>query len=186
LAVSAEPQFVEEQKGNRIVEVRWSRSSRQDNAGNFIVHHKITPAYKYRAPHHGLFRSSSLRAVGGYYGGLRISYDTLIPNLILMIGNISHVPESLYYRLIRRESLTHGKQTRIGSAHANREKEIQRALYNACFQYYRYFMAGRLSISELALCIRRVCKSNISQSDNRGLLQEANRLARVLQQQYSR
>ncbi len=180
LAVSAEPQFVEDRTGNRITEVRWNSSSRQDNAGDFIVHKRITPAYKYRAPHHGLFRSSSLRAIGGYYGGLRISYDTLVPNLILMVGGISHVPERLYYRLIRRESLTHGEQTGIGSPHAMRERYIQRRLYEACFACYREYVAGRLTAPALALAIRRICGANVTQREQQELTAETNRLTELI------
>ena len=113
LAVSAQPQVLETEQRAQIVELRWVNSSYQPDAGPFIVHHALTSAHKYRAPHHGLFRSSSLGAIGGYYGGLRINYDTLVPNLILMIGRISHVPEPLYYRVIRSDSFnsfpTHGR-----------------------------------------------------------------------------
>jgi len=182
LAISAEPQFVEGKSANRVVEVRWRTSSLNRDDGNFVVHHRITPSYKYRAPHHGLFRSSSLRMIGGYYGGLRISYDTLVPNLILMIGQISHVPQGLYYRLIRQESLTHGFQTGIGTARARYESAVQKRLYQSCFSYYRMYLEGRLTAPQLGAAIRTVCGSNVSPLDRRLLAAESRRLRRLLLQ----
>jgi glycosyltransferase involved in cell wall biosynthesis len=179
-AVSAAPQFVESREGHRIVEVRWHRASAIPCADNFVVQHQLTPEYKYRAPHHGLFRSSSLQGIGGYYGGLRISYDTLVPNLILMIGRISHVPEGLYYRLLRPESLTHGSLTGIGSPNARREAAIQRRFYQWCFAYYRLFQVGRLTALQLRAAIRAVCGSGITSADSLALTLESQRLSAVL------
>jgi hypothetical protein len=180
LAVSAEPQFVETPAGQRVVGVRWSSASCDANAGDFVVHQRITSKYKYRAPHHGLFRSSSLRAIGGYYAGLRISYDTLLPNLILMIGRISHVRANLYYRLLRPHSLTHDKRTGIGSSRAKKELLVQRQLYRSCFSSYRLFAEGLLSAPQLTATIRRICGANVSLADRNALIVEANRLFRVL------
>jgi glycosyltransferase involved in cell wall biosynthesis len=185
LAVSAEPQFLEHPSGSLVVDVRWRKDSRKPDDGNFIVHHRLTPSYKYRAPHHGLFRTGSLRAIGGYYCGLRISYDTLLPNLILMMGRISHVPDPLYFRQLRPESLTHGSSTGIGSANATRESAIQRHLYRSCFYYYQFFKAGRLTLSQLTACIRAVCAANITPAEHRDLIVERNRLSALLLQHHA-
>jgi len=180
LAVSAEPQFVETRNGNQVVDIRWHRATRKPDAGNFVIHHHITSAYKYRAPHHGLFRSSSLRAIGGYYAGLRISYDTLVPNLILMTGRISHVSEGLYFRLLRPASLTHDSVTGIGTANAKREAAIQKRLYQWCFSYYRKYLAGQVTAPQLTASIRSVCDSQITPFDRRALIRETNRLISLL------
>ena len=182
LAVSATPQFVECTGGNRIAGVRWQTASHLGDAGNHIVHHRITPNYKYRAPHHGLYRSACLRAVGGYYCGLRISFDALVTNLVLMIGSISHVPEPLYFRLLRPESLTHDSGTGVGSESAKREWTIQRHLYRSCFYYYQFFKAGRITLTQLTACIRAVCGSNVTPADRHDLMIERNRLSSLLQQ----
>lgn len=182
-SVSAAPQFIETAQGHRIVEVRWRYSTHEADAGNFVIHHRITSSFKYRAPHHGLFRKSSLHAIGGYYGGLRISYDTLVPNLILMIGRVSHVPENLYYRLLRPGSLTHGSMTGIGSAGAKRESEMQRCLYQACFASYRKFLNGSLSASEFAASIRSRCASRVSAAERHMLQMETQRLSTVVKHQ---
>ena len=163
--------------------MRWSRASNQPGNENFVIQHAITPDYKYRSPHHGLFRSSSLQAIGGYYGGLRISYDTLVPNLILMTGRISHVPEPLYYRFIRPESLTHSSLTGVGSARAKRELDIQRKLYRYCFSYYRLFSSGQISALQLDEGIRSVCAANVTRHQHKALAREAQRLFAALHRQ---
>jgi glycosyltransferase involved in cell wall biosynthesis len=182
LAISAEPQFVETPQGVQIVEVRWGSISLRRDAGKFVVHPHITPSFKYRAPHHGLFRSASLRAIGGYYGGLRITYDTLVPNLILMTGRISHVPDRLYFRLLRRESLTHDSQTGAGSANARRELDVQRYLYRACYSYYRRFLDGSVTAPQLAASIRSICSSYVMPSDRVALSMETRRLSKILEE----
>ena len=185
-SVSAAPQFIEHEKGHRIVDIRWRRDSHEADAGNFVIHHRITSAFKYRAPHHGLFRSDSLRAIGGYYGGLKINYDTLVPNLILMIGRISHVPEGLYYRLLRPESLTHGKRTGVDSADARRESAFQRELYKSCFASYRQFLNGKITSSQLAANIRANCATGVSAADRQILALETRRITAAVRSQTRR
>jgi glycosyltransferase involved in cell wall biosynthesis len=182
LAVSAEPQFIEDRDGVRVVDVRWHSTTRERSVYDYMIDHRITSAYKYRAPHHGLFRVSSLRSIGGYYGGLRISYDTLLTNLVLMIGRISHVPEYLYYRLLRDSSLTHDVTTGTGSANAKRASAIIRQLYDSCFLQYQLFLEGRLSRSRLAASIKQICGANITASDRHALALETERILRVLGQ----
>jgi glycosyltransferase involved in cell wall biosynthesis len=182
-SVSAAPQFIESGNGHRIVDIRWCSASYEADAGNFVIHHRITSAFKYRAPHHGLFRSASLRAIGGYYCGLKINYDTLVPNLILMIGRISHVPEGLYYRLLRPESLTHGRLTGVGSGNARRESAFQRQLYKSCFASYRQFLNGGITASQLAASIKNSCAAGVSPADRETLALETRRLTAAVRNQ---
>ena len=111
-AVSAQSLYVQREGSLHLTGVRWSESSIAPSPpARFMVNPFLTSEYNYRAPHHGLFRSQALRDVGGYYAGFRLSYDRLLTNLMLMRGNVSHVPVSLYYRLIRAESITHSPGT---------------------------------------------------------------------------
>src|SRR5262249_13218614 len=61
-----------------------------------VVDFDLGPRYLHRAPHHALFRAEALRRIGGYYGGYRIGFDTLIMNLLLMTGKLSYVSLPLY------------------------------------------------------------------------------------------
>jgi glycosyltransferase involved in cell wall biosynthesis len=178
-AVSAQPQVIED-GGIKVVEIRWERASDYPVSDSFIVQRSITPEYKYRSPHHGLFRSSSLRAIGGYYCGLRISHDTLIPNLILMTGRISHVSKRLYYRFIRPESLTHSASTGIGTANARHELRIQHEIYRLCYFYYERFSSGEISNGQLTTAIRSVCAATVPAWQQSALRYETKRLFTAL------
>ena len=48
--------------------------------------------------HHGLFQSTAIRQLGGYFGGIRFGYDTLLTSLLLLVGSVSWTPEHLYWR----------------------------------------------------------------------------------------
>ena len=79
----------------------WPRM--QDPVGPELVH---------RAGHHGLYRTEMLRAIGGWYAGTRIGYDTSILNFVLMArGRLVTVPEPLYHRNIRAGSLSTSRET---------------------------------------------------------------------------
>src|SRR5271166_1826071 len=120
LAVSAQPQFCETSEGTPYqIAVRWDRMSREKTAQQFTVIPWISEDFLYRAPHHGLVRKTALERIGGYYGGFRVGWDTLLTNVIMMTGSISWIPEQLYYRLVRSDSLTHSTQTGTASAYAN-------------------------------------------------------------------
>ena len=179
-AVCAQPQVVQRPRGNEIVDVRWKRESDMQDAEPFTIQQRLSRQFRYRAPHHGLFRNSALRAVGGYYVGMRISYDTLIPNLILMTGSISHTRRELYYRVIREESLTHSPGTGVRSTAARAEDVTKRAIYEACYDHYERYVRGRCSATYLLEHIRRICNSHIPSAHASVLDIECRRLRRAL------
>jgi glycosyltransferase involved in cell wall biosynthesis len=168
-AVSAQPQCVVRSGRNEIVNVLWQN-----------IKLRLTPNYEHICCHHGLFRTQSLREIGGYYAGFRVGYDTLLPSLMLMTGRISHVPLPLYYRLKRAESLTYSPQTGIGSSYNKTSMQYVAALYQEYFGHYRRFLDGRLDSAQLKEAIRRVSKRNVSAQNRSRLLHETQRLAAVL------
>ena len=181
LAISAQPQYVENGRGSQVLDVRWATISYNGaQERRYVVRPTLAPEYGYRAPHHGLFRCDSIRGVGGYYGGVRVAYDKLLTNLILMTGRISHVPQPLYYRLVRRESLTHSPLTGVGSAYA---QQVQRALvesYRNCFTCYLEYLAGKIDSRRLGEIIRGSIKKNVRAADARQLSLETQRLRALL------
>jgi len=179
LAVSAQPQYIENEK--RVIEVRWAALSREAvPRKRFTVSRTLGPEYAYRAPHHGLFRSDTLRRVGGYYAGFRIGYDTILTNFILMTGTLSHVAQPLYYRQVRPDSLTHSQLTGHGSAFARRAQSDIVAMYNNCFHWYAEFLAGRIDSTRLANAIRVTAAGNVSAANAQQLTIESQRLRRKL------
>jgi glycosyltransferase involved in cell wall biosynthesis len=175
-AVSSQPQIIEEGNSHRVTEVRWQSTSFEPEADDFTVNPVITPYYRYRAPHHGLFRSDALKAIGGYYAGLRISFDTLVPNLILMVGRLCHTRENLYYRLVRRDSLTHSSQTGVSSPTAASELRVKKYIYSICYNSYAMYRCGAIDKAHLTHAIRAACATYISEIQRRSLADETRRL----------
>ena len=183
LAVSAQPQFVDEQSGRRITSVRWAATSSDAMpAVRFTVGCALGPEFAYRAPHHGLFRSDAIRRVGGYYGGFRVGYDTILTNLILTTGKISHVAQPLYYRQIRPESLTHSAATGNGSRFAAGSHKAVISLYRHCFLRYSEYLAGRIDSQQLGAAMRSTIAKNVNPADARQLAMETQRLKRIFQE----
>ena len=177
-AVSA--QSVWNRNGRRLGLVWSQRTTAAGDSQCLRISTLITPQYRNRAPHHGLFRVAAVRRVGGYYGGFRISYDTLITNLIMMTGRVSHVPKALYHRTIRPESLTQARATGHGSParlHANLQLD---KIYKACFRSYTEYQAGKIDSSRLCDSIRVSVARMVSRADARELATEAARLQEVL------
>ncbi|WP_426608813.1 glycosyltransferase family 2 protein [Bradyrhizobium sp. McL0616] len=180
-AFSAQPQYVLTNAGSRILGVRWLASRpKQTSEAQFTYRPGLNGVYRYRAPHHGLFRTDSLRRIGGYYGGFRISYDTLLTNLIMMTGRVSHVAHPLYYRQMRGSSLTHADTTGFRSQYA---KEIQARLsgiYRSCFDCYRRFSKGEMDSRSFCELIARTATRHLTNAERRIMAAETLRLKRCL------
>ncbi len=72
-------------------------------------------SFRHRLWHHALFRTSTLRSLGGYYGGFRMGYDTLLMNLLLLSSRVAGEERVLYHRLLRADSLVHDRATGLQS-----------------------------------------------------------------------
>ena len=141
-----------------------------------FIDFSLTPQCLHRAPHAALFRMDVLRRVGGYYAGLRIHYDTLLMNFLLMVARVVHTPAALYNRVFRPESLTQARPTRIGSPVSAREHGILASLYGRAFRDYQRYRRGALTSAALAGSIRELRGAHVSESDRRELQAEAARL----------
>jgi glycosyltransferase involved in cell wall biosynthesis len=181
LAVSAQPLFCETSEGRPYeVGVRWARVSDSESAPPFTVHRHIDEQFKYRAPHHGLITSAALRRIGGYYGGFRVSWDTLLTNLILMTGSISWTPKPLYYRLVRLDSLTHSIETGTASGYASAVGQCLQSLYQHCYRAYRRYLLEEITRATLAKEITKICRRYVTQKDEQSLAFDARRLQRIM------
>jgi hypothetical protein len=145
-------------------------------ARDFIVSKRVDETFAYRAPHAGLIRSDSLRKIGGYYGGFRVGWDTLLTNMILMTGSISWTSEPLYYRLVRVDSLTHSTHTGAESEYASRVSACLRTLYRDCYEAYRCHQAGMMSRNLLSEYIKQISQRYVSEDERLALSSEARRL----------
>ncbi len=181
IAVSMQPQFSEMPDGRSYqLGMRWDRVVPGPTAQKFVVQTTLTEDFYYRAPHHGLLRIDALRRIGGYYGGFRIGWDTLLTNLLLMTGSITWRPEPLYYRLIRPESLTHSIHTGTASDYAARVSCCLRRLYGDCYGFYRSLRKGHMTSDQLADAIRWASRRYVTAEDQLELQRQADRLRRAM------
>jgi glycosyltransferase involved in cell wall biosynthesis len=145
-----------------------------------FVDTKVTPEYKYRAPHTGLFCVSLLRLIGGYYGGLYVSYDSLLMNILLMLGRIAYTPSPLYNRLLHPASLTRAKATGFGSPVWQMERQVNVELYRRAFRYYKRYLRGEMTSDELSGELRHICQTRVAYTEKLELEDESARLDKVL------
>lgn len=81
------------------------------------VSRKPSSVLRFRCMHHGLFRTDFLHRIGGYYGGVRVSYDTLVIGLAHLLGELTYTSDRLYHRVCRRGSLMTDPKTALGSTY---------------------------------------------------------------------
>jgi glycosyltransferase involved in cell wall biosynthesis len=187
-ALSATPMIHEEADGsNNVFDVRWSRIAPDNRMpgfnetfNKFQVDTTITAEFRYRAPHVGLYRTSTLHNIGGYYGGFKMSYDTFLTNLILMTGKITHVPEPLYYWLVRPTSLSNCMETGMRSVQRKIAKAKIAELYGTSYKFYQAFLAGHITSSNMTQRIRLICRRHITPEDKQAIYFESQRLKQYL------
>ena len=151
-------------------------ASRTSRHGWRRMHDPVGPELVHRAGHHGLYRTEMLRAVGGWYAGTRIGYDTAILNFVLMArGRLVSVPEPLYHRNIRAESLSTSRETGWNTP------ERRRVVRELSQLHRRAYAATRgAGAAEAARAVRRLVTERRGPDATGALEQEARSLASIL------
>ena len=135
------------------------------------------PQLTHIAYHFGLYRTQPLRAIGGYYGGFRVGYDTLIPALLSLTSRLAYVDVPLYYYDHQREgSLSSSPATGMTSQARRQVLAELGARYAQAYEGFRHYVAGRRSHDELCQQIAAAASANVSADDARALAVEASRL----------
>lgn len=119
----------------------------------------LQPRLRHRANHHGLFRTDALRRVGGYDGGFRIGYDTLLVNLLRMTGPVAYSRKPLYHRRQRSGSLTAAPETGLRSRRRAAVLQSLSALYDQAFAVYRRYVGGRCGAEVMEQEIRALVRT---------------------------
>jgi glycosyltransferase involved in cell wall biosynthesis len=140
----------------------------------------LTRLLEHRTSHVGLFRTAALRRVGGYYGGFRIGYDTLLVSLLLMTGRPTYLERPLYHRLRRDESLTMSSVTGLRSAQRMEAWRQLRVMYTEALQAYQRQRAGQFDRDALAARIRRVVDARVTAGEREVRAAASSRLAPLL------
>jgi hypothetical protein len=136
--------------------------------------------FRHRANHHGLFRCDALRAVGGFYGGFRIGYDTLLLSLLQMAGRVCAIDQPLYNLLLRKGSLTTSQTTGQSSRLRGRVRGQLDRLYRRAFRSYRAYLAGTLDEESLTDSLRELAREHATDADLAELRDRAQRLGAIL------
>jgi glycosyltransferase involved in cell wall biosynthesis len=144
---------------------------------------RLTSQYMWRGPHHGLYRTKTLRALGGYYGGFRMSYDAFLINMVIMTGRISHVESPLYHRTVRLHSLTTSATTGMSSEYRRIVDLALAELYGKAFGWYQRYLAGEIDAVRLVRTIRGISGASISSQVAENLRRETDRLVALLDSQ---
>jgi FkbM family methyltransferase len=136
----------------------------------------VGPQLVHRAGHQGLYRTEILRAIGGWYAGQRIGFDTSILNFVLMAGGrVVTVPEPLYHRNIRPGSLSTSPETGWNTPERRR---VVRELSDLHRQ--AYVATRRVGPAAAAAVLQRLVTEAREPGSSAALLREAQTLARTL------
>jgi|GEM_PF-912485 len=184
LSESCQPSIVGAVSACRLWREGSRASQRLDYPG---LRRPLSERFEFRSDHHGLFRTDALRAVGGNYGGYRIGYDTLLVNLLSMLGEVAYVEQPLYHRQVRANSLTTSQATGMRSAHRRQVRNELASLYaEALRAYHRYRPAG--DTESLAAAVRAICQARVSDAERAEIAEHAARLREFIaasQQQWA-
>ena len=181
-AVSAQPQFREGPHGeSQVLSVRWDGYANGLRGPPFKIDLCMTPEYRLRLPHHGLFRREILEKLGGYYGGHYIGSDKFLLNLIIMTGRIAWTPQPLYYRLMRDTSLTYSSETGYRSAyHASVERDLAYD-YQIVFSQYVAFRDGVIGQTEFEVRLSELRRQKVDDRTRHLIAAQVGRLRGVLE-----
>jgi Glycosyl transferase family 2 len=172
LAVSAIPIYVEGPGGH--LKLRYTQPA-------FSLRPRSSPELTWRFNHVGLWRTGSLRRIGGYYGGFRMSYDMLLTNVISLTGRVSGVDTPLYCIHQRPDSLSRHPATALRSpARALVEKQLA-SMYQEVYQEKMRFLKQQIGSAELMERIRAICGRHIPAEARAALDSETESLSVVLQ-----
>ncbi len=156
---------------------------RYNGKSHHRAYREIGLGFRHRRCHAGLWDADALRATGGYFGGYRVGWDSMMVNAMALLGElrvgrrsrrepIAWVPEILYTVRERAESLTAAPATCRGSIERTRLSVIYR-------RKWRTMLAAR-DARNLAAIVRRELVADITPEDDDELELQADRLRQVL------
>jgi glycosyltransferase involved in cell wall biosynthesis len=132
------------------------------------------------AYHVGLYRTQSLRAIGGYYGGFRIAYDTIIPSLMSLTSRLAYVDEPLYHHDLRAGSLSSSAETGMASQARKEVRAKLDAIYEQAYGGFRQYVAGRCTLDELRRLTAAAAGVHVTAEDASALAVQSARLRAAL------
>lgn len=132
------------------------------------------------AYHFGLYKTHALRAIGGYYGGFRIAYDTIIPAFLSLTSRLAYVDVSLYHHDLRRGSLSTSPDTGMNSETRREVRACLDTLYEQAYRRFCQYVAGRCSLDAVRQLTASVASTYVTHQDARALSVQAARLRALM------
>ena len=169
-AVSSSKQWRQSGRLELVSQTRRNKGVRTGAGGRLVFY----------AEHCMIAKTSVLRALGGYYGGFRIGYDTFLMNLLLMAGSVVSVKEPLYNRLVRNGSLTTSPSTGMRSSKRLAVRRQLDHLYSCIYSAYQAHAAGSFGKEELFSRIHALVDASIPAADKAVLKRESDALRQCL------
>ncbi|HLA64317.1 MAG TPA: glycosyltransferase, partial [Rhodothermales bacterium] len=136
--------------------------------GEVFVHRAHHPAALYRAP--------ALRAVGGPYGGMRIGYDSLLVNLLVLTARVAYEERALTTYRLCEGSLTRAPETGLGSAARDAAWDVLNARYQEARALHEAHRAGAFRADTLATLVGQRAGRGVTPEAQAALAREAARL----------
>lgn len=133
---------------------------------------RLTPV----AYHFGLYRTESLRAIGGYYGGFRFAYDTVIAGLLSLTARLAYVGVPLYHHDPREGSLSSSPDTGMASEARKEVLAKLEVIYERAYAAFCEYTAGRCGLDELRRLTAAAASANVTAEDARALTVQSDRL----------
>ena len=109
-----------------------------------------------------------------------MNHDTLLTNLLLMIGRVSFVETPHYNYLLRPDSLSHSLATGSRSEARRLVKQQQTSIYQEALRHYRAWLNQTQSSAELHNRIHALLQSHVTAEAQSSLRTETARLAAIL------
>ncbi|GAB4373096.1 MAG: hypothetical protein Kow0042_16810 [Calditrichia bacterium] len=139
----------------------------------------------YRVNYHGLYRGQTLKELGGFYAGFRMSYDIFLVGLLRLTGKISYVNLPLYNYRVRPDSLSHDHATGLGSETRQKTKTKLDRLYQQVFRFYSLYHSGVIPQKVFRQLTRLLLDQEIPVAQRLQMNEEVTRLRRSFQNRLS-
>jgi hypothetical protein len=120
--------------------------------------------------------------LGGYYGGIRLSYDLFLTNAISILGKADGVDLPLYFRIERPTSMTVQSPTALRSPARLAAERVLESMYREILYWRHAFDLKAISREQLTGQVLAIARRNIDQQTAKALSFESGRLRAVLDQ----
>ena len=97
---------------------------------------EVDDVFAHRIDHFGVYNPVALQEIGGYHGGFKVGFDSLVTSSLALLGRTCATGgEALYFRHARSSSLTNSPATGLKSNFRESQKSELRQFWNAVTRF---------------------------------------------------